>query len=225
VRTLAYRFEDGGPIMWAILAVHLATVGVFAWRITALLRVRWGSEHVVEHVLRALRGTGLAEEALRLRGLARTPIGRVLFVGLLGANRSIEHVVATMSAVRVAELSKLRRGAGWLNVSGTASVMLGLLGSVYGLSYAFWRPCCSEGSTWRSAMAAAVSESANCSAFGLYTAITAAVAYALSQATEARVISDLDAGVASFVNTLHDLRPWLRLHGTRPSIVAPTYRS
>jgi biopolymer transport protein ExbB len=217
-------FEDGGYLMYAILVLHAATVGLFLWRARVLIGARWGSRYVATEVVEELRRSGRAEEALRLRGLARTPIGRVLFVGLMAANKTVEHVVATMKAARVREVAMLDRGSSYLGLFASMSILVGLLGTIVGLCKPWPSAASSDATSRAAALAAGISESMWCTTFGLYTSAVAVAALGFVRAQRTYAVADLDAGVAQLVATLTEMRRWIRLYDTRPVLESPSYR-
>jgi hypothetical protein len=92
---------------------------------------------------------------MRVAGLGAIPTGRVLRVGLAAANGTIEQVCAGLAVARAAEVSALARGVRWFPAFVNASVLLGGLGTLFGMSIGFGAHACYDASSMPAALCAA----------------------------------------------------------------------
>lgn len=123
-------FVAGGPVMWPLLALSVCSVAIILERVIFWSRLHWDRE------LQACKkfldtGNILArKESLDCSG----PLGQMLFAGL---NDCGPESGKAMESVALDTLSAMNRGMGILDVIITASPMLGILGTVWGIITAF----------------------------------------------------------------------------------------
>lgn len=127
-------FEDGGPIMWPILAVALMLVAAIAERSVFWLGLRGRrSPEVLDAVLTAMEQDNLREAAERSKDSA-DPIVRMVHHGLTHVHGSLA------GALQVAAGLELRRAGRFMVVIDTCitlAPLFGLLGTVVGIMGSF----------------------------------------------------------------------------------------
>lgn len=127
-------FISGGPIMWPILLLSIATVSVVVERIFFLIQQQRRKDHGAVHRIFKLAEHGQLEEASRVGMESSDGIARTLGAGL--ENRKISYSDAMMEAAN-RELERYTRGLVILDTAVTLGPLLGLLGTVIGMMTAF----------------------------------------------------------------------------------------
>jgi len=219
---LAAHFARGGWVMWPILATHAVMLALVVERGARIAAARRRHAAVEADVLRWIRGTGDLGDTLALRGLGRYPLGRVARAGLLHACCSLEQAKIAMDAACTQEVARLTRWTPLIRVLVSATVLLGLLGTILGLI----GPHCptADATSKAVALAKGISESMSCTAFALYAALVGLVAYGTMHAHTDRLAADLQAGTASIMQALRDVRRFMRLRDVRPMPPLRGYR-
>ena len=158
----------GEAFMWAITAVMALAIAILLER-SFLFAVRWRASFAEAH---SLIQSGDLSRAVNVAG----PVaGRVLERGQ--KESSAELAWDAMSAAAVRAEGEVRKRIGLLSAAGNVATMLGLLGTVYGLTVAF----SSLGEAGQSAtdqLSQGISMAMATTAFGLCVAIPCVAAHA-----------------------------------------------
>lgn len=130
--------QAGGPVVGILLVlsvVALAVILIKLWQFTA---EQVGAREFVDKSLVHWRA-GQAGAALETLDQSANPIARVMAVAIRGQGRGVAQDTVREEAARVAgsELEKLRSHLRGLEVIGSLSPLLGLLGTVLGMIEAF----------------------------------------------------------------------------------------
>jgi biopolymer transport protein ExbB len=129
----------GGPVLLVLLVMSVIALAIILVKIYQFLAMRVGEKNFVPHVLKYYRA-GHYEEALRVLARRRSPVARVLDVAIVGhAREDLEEHLVREEVHRVAteQLERMRSYLRGLEVIGTLSPLLGLLGTVLGMIEAF----------------------------------------------------------------------------------------
>lgn len=129
----------GGPVLLVLLVMSVIALAIILVKLYqfAVLRVR--DSDFVDSVLKYYRA-GHYEEALRMLARRRSPVARVLDVAIVGhAREDLDETLVREEVQRVAgeHLEQMRSYLRGLEVIGTLSPLLGLLGTVLGMIEAF----------------------------------------------------------------------------------------
>lgn len=127
-------FISGGPIMWPILLLSVATVSVVAERIFFLIQQQRRRDHGAVRRIFELAEHGQLEEASQVGLESSDGIAQTLGAGL--EHRKISYSDAMMEAAN-RELERYTRGLVILDTAVTLGPLLGLLGTVIGMMTAF----------------------------------------------------------------------------------------
>jgi len=127
-------FISGGPIMWPILILSVATLAVVMERTFFLVQQQRNKDRRAVHRILELTEHGQLEEASQVGRASSDGIARTLGAGL--EHREISYSDAMMEEAN-RELERYGRGLVILDTAVTLGPLLGLLGTVIGMMTAF----------------------------------------------------------------------------------------
>ena len=126
--------NQGGPVMYALLACSVLAVTVVAERVIFWWRRRHQRDATVIDRACRLLGEGRQQEAESLIAHSRDPVARVMRFGLTHQDGSLEAAVQ-MAAAR--EIRGMRSKLKILDTIVTVAPLLGILGTVLGIIRSF----------------------------------------------------------------------------------------
>lgn len=210
--------------MYVMAAVHVTMLGLLIERGVRVVLARRRHAAVEADVLRWIRGTADLGEVLALGGLNRYPIGRVARAGLIQAFISLDNAKAAMDTACYVELSRVARWTALIRALLNTTVLLGLFGTLTGLMVPFTCVAPPDATSRAASLAKGISESLNCSSFGLYSALIGLLCYVVLRTHIDRFAADLEAGSASILEALRDIQRHMRLRDVHPMPPLYTYR-
>lgn len=221
---LAHHFYEGGWGMYWVLACSVVGWTCAVQHVVRLYRPRPRTEQVLGVLQRHL-AVGDLEGAMRW--MAHTK-GEVALVAIAALKEGIQHplrIEAAITAHRERARAPLRRGLPFLFVLAQVATLFGLLGAVTGLFQGFHCVAPVDASSRATALAAAIGESLNCTAFGILVSLTAHGAWWVLD-TRADVLSaDLEHAAHAIGAMLITYRDRPRLAGERPAVLDGSYRT
>lgn len=129
----------GGPVLLVLFVMSIVALAIILVKLYQFSALRLRESDFVGHVLKYYRA-GHYEEALRMLARRRSPVARVLDVAIVGhAREDLDEPLVREEVQRVASehLEQMRSYLRGLEVIGTLSPLLGLLGTVLGMIEAF----------------------------------------------------------------------------------------
>lgn len=136
-QTLWDFLVSGGPVM---VPIGICSVVVFAFTMERYLRLRrsFVCPGATEDVLESVR-SGRFDEARAQAENLRSPSGRILLAGLRRQGFAVEEVERVMEDQGNKEMERLRAPVRPIQLIGNIAPLMGLLGTVIGISEAFHR--------------------------------------------------------------------------------------
>ena len=134
-----YYFQDGGPVLYVLLAISILGLTVILAKLFQFSVLRLSARGVAAQAIEFWRA-GRTGEALGCLEGKRNPVARVVHVALSGCARedvSRETVKEEVTRVAGLELDSLRSGLRLLALIAYLSPLIGLLGTVLGMIRAF----------------------------------------------------------------------------------------
>ncbi len=174
--TVATFMREGGPFMYLILGVAVLIVAICVERAIVLARAgRLDDAQLAERVCQAARRGHPAEaHALVSRGGGPfVVVGRALLERPLAADRAQRErdLEGAFGAAASVALAPLNRRLAYLMTLANVATLLGLLGTIFGLTHAFSAVGQADPAQRSAFLAAGISQAMNTTAFGLIVAI------------------------------------------------------
>lgn len=171
-------FISGGPVMWPILGLSVATIACALERAWFWFQLLSKEDRIVRNVLEAARHS-LTEAGAIAQQVQHLPIGRFLLAPLQLKKPTPETFRLAMETAGDRELVQMRKGDKFLETAIAVAPLLGLLGTVTGLINTFSNLNIGAGGTSAEATraAAGIGEALLTTAAGMIVAILALLIY------------------------------------------------
>ena len=206
---LAYFFEKGGPLMWAILAAAVVGLFVFLERLYSLQRSRVLPRPFVEQI-RAQLAEGRTSGALELCTRNDSSIARIMAASLrtYADGKGRAEVKEAVEEVGGREVAHLDRNVEVIATMSSISPLLGLLGTVVGMIQVFQRfvEAYQEGRATPDVFADGIWTALITTAYGLMVAIPLLVLYKIVQGRNDRLVVEMEEEAMGIVDLLEDQR-------------------
>ncbi|MBE6359352.1 MAG: MotA/TolQ/ExbB proton channel family protein [Lentisphaerae bacterium] len=128
--------NDGGPVMWVIMACSVLALFIFLIKVFQFHRDEISVRELMRGLFNVLKRNGVVE-ALTLCDNTPGPVARLLSAGILARQRGDRNIRSAIDNAAMDELPKLERHIRLLGVLGYVLLLLGLLGTVIGMLNAF----------------------------------------------------------------------------------------
>ncbi len=202
-------FQQGGALMWAILAASVVGVGVFLERMWSLQRSRVHPRAFVERI-RALVAKGKTSEAL----LLCEENGSSIAIVMAGALRAYENanerrdIKEAVEEVGAREVAHMDRNVEIVGVIATITPLLGLLGTVVGMIQVFreFVTAYASGAVGPDSFAQGIWQALITTAYGLTVAIPTLLLYRYLQGRNNALVLEMEEDAMGIVNLLEDGR-------------------
>lgn len=206
---LAQFFEQGGALMWAILAASVVGVAVFLERLWSLQRGRVLPRSFVDRI-RAMVSKGKTSEALLLCEENGSSIA-LLMAGALRADEQSKNRAEIKEAVEEVgnrEVAHMDRNVEIVGTVASISPLLGLLGTVIGMIQVFQNfvESYKQGVVGPDTFAQGIWQALITTAFGLTVAIPMLVAYKFLLGRNDRLVVAMEEDAMAIVDLLEDAR-------------------
>ncbi|MFO0637531.1 MAG: MotA/TolQ/ExbB proton channel family protein [Nannocystaceae bacterium] len=202
-------FEQGGPLMWAILAASVVGVAVFIERLWSLQRGKLLPRAFVDRI-RGLVVKRKTSEALLLCEENRSSIALIMAAGLraFSQGRDREHIKEAVEEVGDREVARMGRNVEIVGTVAAVSPLLGLLGTVVGMIQVFknFVDAYKVGVVGPDAFAEGIWQALITTAYGLVVAIPMLVVYKFLQGRNERIVVDMEEDALGLVDLLEDAR-------------------
>ena len=128
--------NDGGPIMWVILAGSLIALFVFLEKVFQFHREEINVRELLRGLFNVLKRDGFVE-AITLCDNTPGPAARLLGAAILAYERGDEDIRQAIDDAALEEMPKLERHINLLGTIGFVMPLIGFLGTVLGMMRAF----------------------------------------------------------------------------------------
>lgn len=164
-------FTQGGPFMYVILAVAVLCLALAAERLWVIgLAASVNSRKLTHDVLR-LAAAGNDAQAADLCRQVKGPVASVALAVLSRGSADEASLQNAADGAAVVALPPLSRRLPFLGILANSATLLGLLGTIFGLTTAFSAVGAADPATRSSFLAAGISQALNTTALGLIVAV------------------------------------------------------
>ena len=186
-------FQSGGPFMYPILLVLAIGAAIAIERYLYLSFVRRRNRGIWNRVLPLLEG-GRYDAALQLVMGSDAAVSRILGYGLNRAERkgSPEAIQMAMEEGLLEVLPRLEKRTHYLATLANIATMLGLLGTIIGLTDAFSNVSTAAPADKADLLSGSISIAMNTTAFGLMVAIPLLLTHAIMQTKTTELVDTLE---------------------------------
>jgi biopolymer transport protein ExbB/TolQ len=189
---IIHAFQTGGPAMYLIAVIGVFTVFLILERYFKLREYSVDKQDFNDQIL-GMVVRGEIRQAIAHCDSKPTPLTRTLKDGLtqVMAHRPDEEVQVAMDAAVLRETPRIEGWSAFLAVFGNLATLVGLMGTIMGMIKSFRGVASASGAEKATELSKGISEALNCTAFGLFVAVFAILAYGYFQVRIGRMINDM----------------------------------
>lgn len=198
-------FTRGGVFMYPILFVAAVAAAIAIERYVTLSRLSIKNRAAWSRIEPVLTD-GDFDKAREATAKDETAVAQLMAVGLArqGAVRRVDDVEKAMRTNLMELIPRLEKRTHYLGTFANLATLLGLLGTVSGLIHAFTAVATANPAEKANLLAASISESMNCTAFGLMVAVPVLFTHAFLQTKTGELISSLETAAMKFLTLVGD---------------------
>jgi len=195
-------FQGGGPFMFIILAVAVMGTAMALERFWVIGRASaWNGDKLARD-LAARAAKGDVRGALETARKVNSPVGRVAQAILSAPSFSEESLMNAADGEAAMVLPPLSRRLPQLSMLANTATLLGLLGTIFGLTTAFAAVGAADPSQRSAFLAAGISQALNTTAFGLIVAVPGMLAHGFLAGRVERVVEQVDSVAVQLIRAL-----------------------
>lgn len=194
----------GGPVFWVLALLGIVSVFVFFSRLLDLRRAQIDYQDFIRGVANLLE-KGNIDEALAVCEETSAPVARVVVTALRHHTAPARVQRETVDATGRAEVARLERRLALLAIIAQAAPLLGLLGTVLGMTRVLLALNTSALVT-RVELLGGAMQSLTAVAAGLVVAISVQVMYGMLHVRLDRLVVELEAAASDILGILTGLR-------------------
>jgi biopolymer transport protein ExbB/TolQ len=185
-------FQGGGPFMYVILGVGVVCLALIAERFWVIARAsRINAGKFGDDVMRCLKN-GDPARAMELCKAVPGPVSAVAMGILSRRSTDEEKLQHAADAEATIALPQLSRRLPFLGMLANSATLLGLLGTIFGLTTAFSAVGAADPSQRSAFLAAGISQALNTTAFGLIVAVPTMLAHGFLVSRVDTVVEQVD---------------------------------
>jgi biopolymer transport protein ExbB/TolQ len=208
--TFAKFFQEGGPFMYAILATGVAILALVAERFWVIGRAAAinGDKLRKDLVGRVGRGdtTGAADLCRKVKG----PVASVAHAILARGDADEEKLQNAADGAATIVLPPLSRRLPYLSMLANSATLLGLLGTIFGLTTAFSAVGAADPAQRSAFLAVGIAQALNTTAFGLILAVPTLLLHGFLVSKVEAIVEEVDQTSVRLVQALVSRGPGAR---------------
>ena len=209
--------------MYWVLCCSIVVVGLVLQKLVQLYAPRPASAAVLAAIEAPLRAGDLGA-AVNAMLKTRGELAAVALAGLMRGIEPEERIDAALAGRLFDVTAPLHRGLPSLMQAGQIATLFGLLGAITGLTTGFSCVSNADAASRATMLARGISESMNCTAFGLLVSTLAVGAWWMLEMRARLLETDVTHGALRVRNLLRVHRSQLRWHGARAAVERGGYR-
>jgi biopolymer transport protein ExbB/TolQ len=190
--TLSTYFKAGGPFMFIILTVGVLMLAIILERMWVIGRASTLNGRRFAADLEAHVSNGDVNAAVELARKVKTPAGHVALQALFAGSSDPGRVQESVDGAAAVVLPPLARRLPHLTMLANVATLLGLLGTIFGLTTAFSAVSAADPAQRSALLAAGISQALNTTSFGLIVAVPALICHGMLVARVEGVVNQVD---------------------------------
>ena len=202
--TFVEIFNDGGPVMWPLLAFSLLAVIFIIERFFALRRAKVNVNEFLAKTRKELIVNRSVKSAIKVCEDYRGPVASILKAGLLKYGQPREDVEKTIENAALYEMGRLEKNLVWLASIANVAPLLGFFGTVAGMIKSF-DALAEAGLSNPGLVASGISEALITTAAGLFVAIPAQLAYNFFMSRINKFVRDIETSSNMLLETFGEM--------------------
>jgi biopolymer transport protein ExbB/TolQ len=197
-------FQSGGPFMFVILGCGVVIVALSFERFWVIGRAASvNSGKLTRDVLRYV-SQGDYAKATALARKVKGPVGEVAEAILANSNiRNEERLQNAADGAATIALPRLSRRLPYLSMLANSATLLGLLGTIFGLTTAFAAVGAADPSQRSAFLAAGISQALNTTAFGLIVAVPTLLIHGFLVSKVEAIVEAVDEASVRIIRALN----------------------
>lgn len=197
-------FQNGGPFMFVILATGVVILAVSLERFWVIGRAASVNSGKLTKDLLRMVGQGDFAKASALANKVKSPVGEVSAAILSNANvRNEERLQNAADGAATIVIPRLSRRLPYLSMLANSATLLGLLGTIFGLTTAFAAVGAADPSQRSAFLAAGISQALNTTAFGLIVAVPTLIIHGFLVSKVESIIENIDETSIRIIRALN----------------------
>jgi biopolymer transport protein ExbB/TolQ len=196
-------FQDGGIFMFPIGIILIVGLAIVIERFIFLANAKKLNRDAFDRILTMLQKRDY-QGALNVGKSSESSVARIISAGLVRMAQSSrrEDIESAMEEGVMEAVPRLERRTGYLATLANIATLLGLLGTIHGLSSAFTAVANADPSEKAALLSASIAIAMNATAFGLATAIPLLLAHSMIQSRTLEIIDSLEMAGVKCLNIL-----------------------
>jgi biopolymer transport protein ExbB/TolQ len=204
--TISTYFKTGGPFMYIILGVGVLTLAMILERFWVIGRASSLNGQKFGEELERSVARGDMNGAMSLARRIHTPASKVALYIFTTGSLSEDRMQDAADSAATMVLPPLSRRLPHLTMLANVATLLGLLGTIFGLTTAFSAVGAADPAQRSAFLAAGISQALNTTSFGLIVAVPTLVAHGFLVSTVERIVEQVDDVSVRLVRGLAKLR-------------------
>jgi len=202
-------FQDGGFFMFPIATILIVGFSIVIERFIFLAHAKKTNREVFDRILPMLQKRDY-QGALNVGRDSDAPVARIVSAGLqrLAQSARREDIESAMEEGVMEAVPRLERRTGYLATLANIATLLGLLGTIAGLSAAFGAVANADAAEKAAMLSSSIAVAMNATAFGLFTAIPLLLSHSMIQSRTMEIIDSLEMAGVKCLNIMtnsHDI--------------------
>src|SRR4051812_5341858 len=196
-------FQDGGIFMFPIGAILIVGAAIVIERFIFLAKAKKSNRDAFDRILALLQKKDY-QGALNIGKSSEAPVAKIISAGLqrMAQSSRREDIELAMEEGVMEAVPRLERRTGYLATLANVATLLGLLGTIHGLSSAFSAVANADPSEKAALLSASIAVAMNATAFGLFTAIPLLLSHAMIQSRTLEIVDSLEMAGVKCMNIL-----------------------
>lgn len=201
--TIIRFFQDGGIFMFPIGAILIVGTAIVIERFIFLGNAKRMNRDAFDRILAMLQKKDY-QGALNVGKSSEAPVAKIISAGLqrMAQSSRREDIELAMEEGVMEAVPRLERRTGYLATLANVATLLGLLGTIAGLSEAFGAVANADPSEKAALLSASIAVAMNATAFGLFTAIPLLLSHSFIQSRTLEIVDSLEMAGVKCMNIL-----------------------